>query len=272
MVNIKECMDPICGREAVEVQQMTIKEIAQIAQKCESVNFYILHRKLPVHVFSLAELLDLCLKGEGDQNVIKFIKTHRKNIPQLPSDINIFDAYNEMRRQRWRYAVIVQEGDAIGEVDFKILALRIIDVLIKDPMTGVFNYHYFNILIERYPDIGKPMGLIFIEIDNLDIIERFQGGYLVQKILKKVAEVIDNSVRDIDFIFRIDNRFAIIIFQPLEVTKKVEMRLQERLKGLTVEGLEIKFRIAYSHVPEIRESILTAIDDCERKLLRQMST
>ncbi|MRJ06759.1 MAG: hypothetical protein C6I01_04490 [Epsilonproteobacteria bacterium] len=270
MLKIKECVDPICGREAVEVQKYTIKDIAKMAQSRDSFNFYILHKGFPIYLFSLPELLNLCLEGESETNVIKFIKEHRKNIPTLKADMNIFDAYNEMRRERIKYAPVIEDGKVIGEVNFKILALKIIDVLIKDPLTNVFNYHYFNILIERYLDIEKPMGLIFIEVDNLEIIERFQGIEVVQKILKKVASTITNSVRDIDFVFRIDNRFTIIIFQDLEVTRKVEKRIADRLAGLKVDDLEIKFRIAHSHVPELRESILTAIDDCEKKLIRQL--
>jgi GGDEF domain-containing protein len=217
----------------------------------------------------MKDLLKLLSEGKGEVSLVDYIKTNRTPPLVISPDMNIFDAYNYLRKYRANYALVTEQNKVIGEVCFKTLTWQIIDILIKDPLTGVYNYHYFNILIERYKDINKPMGIILIEIENLEIIERFQSATLVNKILKSVANILIHSVRDIDFIFRIDNRFTVMLFQPLEVTKKVEERLRERLKNLEVDGVAVRFKIAYSHIPELKETILMAIDDCERKILKQ---
>jgi len=270
MVAIRECVEEACIGDLNEMKNYTLKDVAkELYNRCHRETYYILYKGKPVHYFYVKELLKLLTEGKGELSLVAYLRNNRTPPILLSGATNIFDAYNYLRKYRANYALVVESGKVIGEVQFRTLTWQIIDTLIKDPLTGLYNYHYFNILIERYKDIEKPMGIILVEIENLEIIERFQSATLVNKILKQVADTILHSVRNIDFVFRIDNRFTVMLFQPLEVIKKVEERIQNRLNDLEVDGVSIRFKIAYSHVPELKETILMAIDDCERKILKQ---
>ena len=87
------------------------------------------------------------------------------------------------------------------------------------------------------------------------------------KIIKTFADVISNSVRKIDFVFRWDNQFRIITFNDLEITSKIFSRIQNRLNNLTIDDIHIPFKMCMSHVPQLQNDILLAIESCEEQFI-----
>jgi len=88
-------------------------------------------------------------------------------------------------------------------------------------------------------------------------------------ILKNYAKILKNSIRDIDFIFRWDNQFRIMIFNSLEITVKIFERIKIKLENLIINELKIPFNICMTHIPEIHNDILLGIEECEEKLIKR---
>jgi GGDEF domain-containing protein len=86
--------------------------------------------------------------------------------------------------------------------------------------------------------------------------------------IKTYAKAIKQSVRDIDFVFRMGNKFKILTFNNLEITEKIVQRIENKLKNTEHEGIKPDFKITYSHVPEMEENIITALESCEKKLIK----
>jgi GGDEF domain-containing protein len=122
-------------------------------------------------------------------------------------------------------------------------------------------------LIEEYKDFNKPMGIIYIDIKNIGIIEGLYGEEKLNQLLKAIALKLKNLVGDIDLIFRNNYRFKIITFTDLEVTKKIVERIKKALNDFELDGMKIAFSLAYSHIPELQDNILLAIDEVESKLI-----
>ena len=162
---------------------------------------------------------------------------------------------------------VCEEGEFIGEVDFDTLSLKVSYIVIKDELTGLYNKKYFDVLVEEYRNFDKPMGLIFIEIRDLSIYEGLYGIEMSQKILKTFGNVLQNSVRKIDFVFRWDNQFRIITFNDLEITSKIFSRIQSRLNSLKIDDIHISFKMCMSHIPQLQDDILLAIESCEEQFI-----
>jgi hypothetical protein len=76
-------------------------------------------------------------------------------------------------------------------------------------------------------------------------------------------------VRDVDFVFRNQNLYKILTFNDLEVTEKIVKRIISKLENSSYKNIDISFKISFSHVPEIEDNILAAIERCEEKLIER---
>ena len=103
----------------------------------------------------------------------------------------------------------------------------------------------------------------------MNILEGFYGADKINEIIKTYADSIKNCVRDIDFVFRIRHKFKILTFNNLENTNKIVNRIKNKLENTEYEGIKEVFEIVFSHVPELEDNVLTAIESCEKKLIER---
>ena len=267
-MNIKEYLDKI---ESVELEEIEDKTLADVIAKFHAKNIsrlYILKYKKPIYVISPKEIVDIFIKNLQNTNAFEFFKD-KEYLKCFDTNIHIIDAYYQMRKENKAFMPVCENDEIIGELDFNTFSLKITYFVIKDELTGVYNKKYFDVIVEEYNEFEKPIGLLFIEIKDLPIFEGLYGVEMIQKIIKTFAKEISSSVRNIDFVFRWDNQFRVMIFNTLEVTAKVFERLQNRLENLEIEGIKVPFKMCFSHVPKMANDILIAIEECEEKLIER---
>jgi diguanylate cyclase (GGDEF)-like protein len=215
-------------------------------------------------------MFDIFMKNLLAVMISEYIKNNPKELKMLSVNTNILDAYYFMRSNKLKHIPIIDEKEAlIGEISFKALSLKIADIVIKDQLTGLYNKKYFDVILEEYNEFNKPLGLIFIEFSNLNILEGLYGLNIVEKLIKIYAEIVKACVRDIDFVFRIGKQFRILTFNDLEVTDKIVKRIMNKLDNVEFEGVKATYNIAFSHVSELEENVLSAIESCEKKLIER---
>jgi len=269
-MTLENYMDNVCMKEISDLKNKTISDLIAYMYKCESNTFYIVNNQEPVYIFTNTDIFEIFMKNLLDEKIEEYIKKHPKELKKLPIFTNILDAYYFMRSNKLKHIPIVDKnGKLTGEISFKTLSLKIADIVIKDPLTGLFNKKYFDVILEEYNEFNKPLGIIFIELVNINILEGFYGPDKVNELIKKYAEVIKKSVRDIDFVFYIDKRFKILTFNNLEITDKIANRIKSKLEKTDIDGIQVPFKIVFSHVPELEVNILTAIESCENKLIER---
>jgi diguanylate cyclase (GGDEF)-like protein len=266
-MTIEKYIEKVYYNEYDQIINLTVKQLISAIHKAKIESLYITKQKFPVYLFESVDFLDVLLNNELNENVANYMKEHPKKIFTLNYDTNIIDAYYYMRSNNLKKAAVIKNNRLIGEVSFKIVSAQIANIIIKDPLTGVFNEKYFEILIEEYQDFDKPMGFIFIDIKNIQILEGLYGEEKVDELLKAIAKKLKSLLRDIDLIFRNNHRFKIIIFNNLEVTKKVVKRIENALDKFEIDGMKVSYSMAYSHIPELQDNILLAIDEVENKLM-----
>ncbi len=268
-MTLKNYIEKVCCKDIEEIQDKTLSDLIAYMYKCDTSTFYIVENTKPVYIFTSTDMLEIFMKNLLNSKIINYIKEHPKEVKTLDVQTNILDAYYYMRSNKLKHIPILENGELIGEISFKTLSVKISDIVIKDPLTNLFNQKYFDVLLEEYNEFNKPLGIIFIELENINILEGFYGPVVINETIKTYANAIKQSVRDIDFVFRMDNKFKILTFNNLEITEKIVKRIENKLKNTKHDDIMLDFKITYSHVPEMEENIVTAIESCEKKLIKR---
>ena len=140
----------------------------------------------------------------------------------------VFEAYNLMRSNRIHHLVIVNENDEFEcIINMNDFATFLTDIALKDEMTGLYNKRFFEFIIDKYKKNEIEIGLIFIDLDDFKILNDNYGHLFGDKVIKKTAEIIKNSIRDIDFAFRFGgDEFVVIVVARQNVLLKIVKRIK----------------------------------------------
>ncbi|WP_456342674.1 GGDEF domain-containing protein [Thermovibrio sp.] len=105
----------------------------------------------------------------------------------------------------------------------------------RDPLTDLYNRHYLREVVNRFSGESRnfPIGVIFIDMDNLKEINDNLGHKTGDLYLKRLSEVINASVRHSDFVFRIGgDEFLVLV-------PKLKEGALEKIVGRIKRNLEI---------------------------------
>jgi diguanylate cyclase (GGDEF)-like protein len=84
-----------------------------------------------------------------------------------------------------------------------------------DPLTGLFNYTFFREILARETassDRYSLLSLLMIDIDRFKLIDDILGHVVGNKVLVEVAKILQQSVRNTDFVFRYGgDEFAVLL-------------------------------------------------------------
>jgi diguanylate cyclase (GGDEF)-like protein len=269
-MTLKNYLEDVCYKETADLEDKTLADLIAYIYKCDTSTFYIVENRKPVFIFTSSDMLEIFMKNMLDEKINDYVKNNPKELKKLSVKTNILDAYYFMRSNKLKHIPIVDKnGRLIGEISFKTLSLKIADIVIKDPLTGLFNQKYFDVLLEEYNEFNKPLGIIYIDLKNINILEGFYGADKINKIIKMYAKAVKSSVRDIDFVFRMGYRFKILTFNNLEITDKIVNRIKTKLENTSYDGIKVAFDMSFSHVPELENNVLAAMESCEKKLIER---
>lgn len=160
--------------------------------------------------------------------------------------------------------VITQNSQVLSESDLQIMnsittqagvALQNIASLNEvkqqadtDGLTGLYNRRYFNEkleeLVNRAKEDGSPLSLIMIDVDNFKKYNDTYGHPAGDELLKTIAAVISDTVREGDIVTRYGGEeFAVILNL---TSKETALQIAERI------------RIAVANIPQgVMESFVT---------------
>jgi diguanylate cyclase (GGDEF)-like protein len=95
-------------------------------------------------------------------------------------------------------------GILIYHLQDKVVKLH--DLAIKDPLTGLSNRHFFNEIIEREmagaERRAEPLSFIMMDMDNFKWVNDSLGHLTGDRLLIEAAHLIENVVRRADMTFR----------------------------------------------------------------------
>jgi len=79
-------------------------------------------------------------------------------------------------------------------------------MLYRDDLTGLYNYRYLDIALDaelrRAGRFQSPFALLFIDLDNFKPVNDIHGHLAGSQVLRQVAEVLLEGMREVDSVFR----------------------------------------------------------------------
>lgn len=138
---------------------------------------------------------------------------------------------------------------------------KIQELTVRDDLTCLYNTRFFHEMLDREIKRAlrknRDLSLIFMDMDHFKDVNDTYGHLYGSKLLKEVAEVIMNSIRNIDIPIRYGGDEFVIILP--ETTKEqaglVAKRILENIRAnkfLVKEGLNLTITasIGYANFPE----------------------
>lgn len=107
------------------------------------------------------------------------------------------------------------------------------DLLNIDELTGLYNYRYLGIALDREirraERYGLSMSVIFLDVDLLKVVNDHYGHLIGSQALKEVAAVIKKSVREVDIVIRYGgDEYTIIL---IETSRQGAAIVAERIRS-----------------------------------------
>jgi len=121
---------------------------------------------------------------------------------------------------------------------------------IRDPLTGLFNRHYFNSIIaseiSRSDRYKRPLSLMMIDIDGFGVVNNKVGHLQGDEVLRNVARMIEQNVRDSDRAIRYGGDEFLILMPETNkegdsqlVSTRLREEIQSVLEGTSAENLDL---------------------------------
>jgi diguanylate cyclase (GGDEF)-like protein len=107
------------------------------------------------------------------------------------------------------------------------------DLLNIDELTGLYNYRFLGIALDREirraERYGLSMAIIFLDVDKLKCVNDRYGHLVGSQVLKEVAAVIKKSVREVDIVIRYGgDEYTIIL---IETNREGAAIVAERIRS-----------------------------------------
>ena len=133
----------------------------------------------------------------------------------------------------------------------------LVDLAVRDGLTGLFNRRYFNELISaevnRLKRSPEALSLLMLDIDNFKNYNDTQGHQAGDVLLKDAAKVFKNSVRSSDVICRYGGEEFVIVMP--KTNKPVAQIVAERLRVQVGLYLPVTVSIGIASIPEDAQEV-----------------
>jgi len=134
-----------------------------------------------------------------------------------------------------------------------------------DELTGLFNYRYLDIALEREikrtERYSSSLSIIFLDLDLFKNVNDTHGHLVGSKVLKEVGMLLKKMTREVDFVFRYGgDEFTIILVETgMAGAAIVAERIRRSIEAhnfLADEGLQIKITacLGYACFPDDSKS------------------
>ncbi|MDD5166317.1 MAG: GGDEF domain-containing protein [Candidatus Omnitrophica bacterium] len=163
-----------------------------------------------------------------------------------------------------------------------LLYQKVQELTVRDGLTGVFSRRYLlerlNEELERSKKFKYNFSFLMVDVDHFkDFNDRY--GHLVgDAILKEIAGVIKEGIRQIDLVGRYGGEeFSIILAETDKdeagfIAERIRQAVENRVIKVYDENLKVTISIGISVFPGNADNVLTLIDTADCALYRAKQT
>jgi len=256
--------------ELGEVKHKTISDISKMFINHKKDIIIITKEKKPYYLLTATDIIDSLVAHYDNMTIINFIDKNPKKIISVSEEESLFDAYRLMRSYKIHHLIVVNEkGEFSKVINFYDFASFLTEMALKDDLTGLYNRRFFEFLLDKYKDAEMDIGVVFIDLDKFKKLNDTYGHAFGDKVLKKVASIISDSIREIDYAFRLGgDEFIILIFSNSEILAKIADRIREKIKNTKIDGVSISCSIGYAHYPTESKELHEAVNLADKRMYK----
>jgi diguanylate cyclase (GGDEF)-like protein len=151
---------------------------------------------------------------------------------------------------------------------------------VRDPLTGLFNRHYFNTIIaselSRSDRYERPLSLMMIDVDGFRAVNNKLGHLQGDDVLQNVARMLQQSVRDCDRVIRYGGDEFLILMPETNghghsrlVADRLRREIAFVLEGTGAEriGLSLGLSIGiYARLPGEDKTLEEILEEVDRRM------
>lgn len=237
--------------EYEDIKNKTIEDVSRFFTKNKTDVLVITKNKKPFYVLTSTDIIDALVAHFDNVEVSAYIDKNPKSVVTISEEETVFEAYRLMRSYKIHHLIVVDENGYFSSViNFYDFASYLTEIALKDEMTGLYNKRFFEFLLDRYKKEDLEIGVIFLDLDNFKKINDTYGHIFGDRVLKTVAGIIKQAIRDIDYAFRFGgDEFVILIFAEYDVLLKVAERIKEKVSSTKVDEITVQCSLGYAHCP-----------------------
>ena len=256
--------------EFKEAQNKTFYEISKLFVKKDVNTIVFLDNKKPFYILTPSDVIDILINHKDILTLKEYIEQHNKKLITIHQNKTLFEAYKVMRNSKIRHLIVVDDKDGFLDIiNFEEFTDYLAEIALRDDLTKLYNRRFFEFILDKYKIEDKDIekGIIFIDLDNFKPINDKYGHHIGDKVLQIVAKTIEDSIRDIDYSFRIGgDEFVILVFSNKEILKKVANRLCKNINNINIDGIKIGCSIGYAHYPSDSKNFSEVIKIADKRM------
>jgi diguanylate cyclase (GGDEF)-like protein len=151
------------------------------------------------------------------------------------------------------------------------------NLLYIDELTGLFNYRYLDIALERElrraDRYGSSLSVIFLDIDLFKAVNDQYGHLVGSKVLREVGSLLKKSVREVDTVIRYggDEYTLILVETGIGGSAVVAERIRRSIENhrfVAYDGLDIRLTasLGYACFPDDTKSKVELLEMADRAM------
>jgi diguanylate cyclase (GGDEF)-like protein len=259
----------------MQVKNLMIKEVVTVTPETNIINLidYFLKREIdsivvvnqemePIQILTLKDFLKIYTISPFPNNVaevLEALKKDKKSLITISKQADLFHAFTLINRYKINHLPVIDSNHKlVGLFSLKRLIETIPKLIFIDPLTGLNNRYYLELIIPKLEKTKSPVGLLMIDIDDFKQINDTYGHLVGDKVLKAFSQTLRKNVRISDEVIRMNDiirlggeEFLAILYRcDIEKTKLVAERLRKRIE-------EIRF----DEYPDLKVTV--SIGGCE---------
>jgi diguanylate cyclase (GGDEF)-like protein len=149
------------------------------------------------------------------------------------------------------------------------------DLLYVDELTGLFNYRYLDVALEREikraERYGSTLALIFLDIDLFKSVNDTHGHLVGSKVLRDMGTLLKKSVREVDTVIRYggDEYTVILVETGAAGAAIVAERIRRSIEQhLFVNGVRLTASLGYACYPKDTKSKIELLELADQAMYR----